>query len=501
MNAIINGKRLNKRMGDRMKKLISRVTIRIEAFTLNFKLWSSRLLHRLSWKSPTFIVGTISFIMVIGSATVYLSSTASAAYLVVNGQKTGIVGSVEIGQHLVDEILAKRGQAINKAAKTNDHIEYQLVRVKKAELLGEMSTKIELEKKLTSYIDGYALDIAGTQIAILPNQEDIQKVLKTYQEFYTNPSDNNKLTSVEFSESTSTKPVEAQPDQVKLPDQVLKELKDGKITTTEYTVQANDSWWLIARKNDMKTKEVLASNPGMTEDSKLQAGQKIKLVSVTPYLTVMSKGILTSTEIIAFDVVTNTDTKLARGESVVKEQGSDGEKLVTYSYLQKNGKDITKQVINEKVIKSPVSQVVDKGPSSTPVSVAYSISRGSGSTSGIVWPLRGSINSYYGSRHGSFHTGIDIGGDVGDPYTAAASGTIVAAGWGGGYGNMILIDHGNGVMTRYAHSSRLLVSVGQSVSRGQTIGLVGTTGNSTGPHLHFEVILNGDTVNPLSYLH
>lgn len=484
-----------------MRKFISRAKIRIEAFTLNLKSWSSSVIHKVSWKSPRFIVGTITFIMVIGSTTVYLSSTASAAYLVVNGQKAGIVGSVEKGQQLIDDILAKRGQAINKPAKTNDHIEYQLVRVKKAELLGEMSTKNELEKKLTTYIDGYALEIAGTQIAILPNQEDIQKVLKTYQEFYTKPSDNNKLISAQFTESTSAKPVEAQPDQVKLPDQVLKELKDGRITTNEYTVQANDSWWLIARKNDMKTKEVLASNPGMTEESKLQAGQKIKLVSVTPYLTVMSKGILTSTEIIAFDVVTNTDSKLARGESVVKEQGSDGEKQVTYSYLQKNGKDISKQIINEKVIKSPVSQVVDKGPSSTPVSVAYSLSRGSGSTSGIAWPLKGSINSYYGSRHGSFHTGLDIGGDVGEPYTAAASGTIVAAGWGGGYGNMILIDHGNGVMTRYAHSSRLLVSVGQSVSRGQTIGLVGITGNTTGPHLHFEVILNGDTVNPLSYLH
>ena len=501
MNAIMNVKTSNIEWGDRMKKFISHVTIRFEALTLKLKSWSFRFLHRISWKSPRVIVGTISLIMVIGSATVYLSGTASAAYIVVNGKKTGIVGSVAIGQHLVDEILAKRGQAINKATKTYDHIEYNPVRVKKSELLGEMSTKIELEKMLTSYVDGYALDIAGTQLAILPNQEDVQKVLKTFQDFYTKPSDNNKLSSAEFSEAISTKAVEAQPDQVKLPDQVLEELKAGKITTAEYTVQANDSWWLIARKNDMKTNEVLASNPGMTEDSKLQAGQKIKLVSVAPYLTVMSKGMLTSTEIIAFDVVTNTDTKLARGESVVKEQGSDGEKLVTYSYLQKNGKDIAKQVISEKVIKSPVSQVVAKGPSSTRVSVAYSLSRGSGNTSGIAWPLRGSINSYYGARHGSFHTGIDIGGDVGEPYTAAASGTIVAAGWGGGYGNMVLIDHGNGVMTRYAHSSRLLVSVGQNVSRGQTIGLVGTTGNSTGPHLHFEVILNGDTVNPLSYLH
>ena len=511
MNVIIDVKTSDRRMGARMKKFnlekpytliqgfLTRLNIRTKAFLTDLNSGNARKLH-IAWKSPKVIVGMITFGLVIGSATVYLGGTASAAYLVLNGQKVGLVESVETGQHIVADILAKRGQAIGKGAKTHDQIEYKIVRVNKAALLGEMSTENKLQEMLTSYIDGYALEIAGSQIAILPNQEDVPKLLKTYEEFYTNPSDSNKLTSTEFSESISTKPVEAQPDQVKLPDQVLKELKDGKITTTEYTAQTNDSWWLIARKNDMKTKEVLASNPGMTEDSKIQLGQKIKLVSVSPYLTVISKGILTSTEIVAFDVVTETDKNLDTGETVVKEQGSDGSKLVTYSYVQKNGKYITKQVVEEKVTKPPVSQVIAKGPSSAPIIVAYATSRGSGSTAGIAWPLRGSINSYYGSRWGSFHNGLDIGGDTGEPYTAAASGTIVAAGSSGGYGKMILIDHGNGVMTRYAHSSRLLVSVGEKVNKGQTIGLVGSTGNATGPHLHFEVILNGDTVNPLNYL-
>ena len=498
----------DRRLGVRMKKFkleklytfkrgfLTRFDIRTKLFFADSKSWWARK----QWKSPKFIVKTMTLIFVIGSASVYLSGTASAAYLVLNGQKVGLVPSVETGQHLVADILTKRGQAIGKDAKTNDHIEYERVRVNKATLLEEATIENTLQKTLTSYIDGYTLEIAGKQIAILPNPDDVPKLLKTYQDFYTKPSDSNKLTSVEFSEAISSKPVQAQPNQVKLPDQVFKELKDGEITTTEYTAQANDSWWLIARKNEMKTKDVLAGNPGMTENSKIQPGQKIKLVSASPYLTVISKGILTSTEVVAFDVVSKTDTTLASGETIVKEQGSDGSKLVTYSYVQKNGKDLTKQVVEEKVTKPPVSQVIAKGPSRTPVTVAYATSRGSGSITKIAWPLSGPINSNYGSRWGSFHTGLDIGGDTGDPYTAAASGTIITAGWSGGYGNMILIDHGNGLRTRYAHSTRLLVSAGQHVSQGQTIGLVGSTGNATGPHLHFEVILNGDTVNPMNYL-
>ena len=479
---------------------LTRLNLRTKAILSELKLWRSRHLLALSWKSPKFLVGTMTFLLVIGSAIVHFSGTASAAYLVVNGQKIGIVANVAKGQQIVDDILTKRGQAIGKIAKTHDLLEYETVRVKKVELLGVMSTDNELKKVLTSYIDGYALEIAGTQVAILPTQGDVQTLLKTYQNFYTKPSENNQVISVEFSESIATKPVEAQPDQVKLLDQALKELKDGKITTKEYTAQANDSWWLIARKNDMKTKEVLAGNPGMTEDSKIQSGQKIKIVSVSPYLTVMSKGILTSTETITYDVVTTTDTKLASGNTVVKEQGSDGSKAVTYSYIQKNGQNISKQVVEEKVTKQPVTQVVSKGPGLTAVSMASAASRGSIRSTGIAWPLRGPINSPYGSRWGNFHSGIDIGGGTGSSYSAAASGNVVAAGWGGGYGSMILIDHGNGVMTRYAHSSKLLVSVGQQVEQGQSIGLVGSTGHSTGPHLHFEVIINGSTVNPSSYL-
>ncbi|TGE37041.1 LysM peptidoglycan-binding domain-containing protein [Desulfosporosinus fructosivorans] len=492
-------KKLNFEMKVVIKGFLERLSQQTKAIFSKMGLWRSKNLLAISWKSPKFLIGTMTFVLVISGATIYYSGTASAAYIVVNGQKIGLVESVDKGQQIVDDILTERGQAIGKAAKTSDVIAYETVRVKKIELLDVSKTDNELHSVLSSYIDGYALEVAGTQVAILPTQADVQTLLKKYQDYYTKPSDNNKVLSVEFSEPTATKPVEAQPDQVKVLDQALKELIEGKITTTEYTAQENDSWWLIARKHDMKTKEVLAGNPGMTEDSKIQTGQKIKIVTVSPYLTVMSKGILTSTETIAYDTVTTTDTELDSGKTVVKEPGSEGTKVVTYSYLQKNGQDVSKQVDEEKVIKQPVTQVVSKGPELTAVALA-SVSRGSKSSTGIAWPLRGPINSPFGSRWGSVHTGIDIGGSTGTPFSAAAAGKVISAGWSGGYGNMILIDHGNGVQTRYGHSSKLLVSVGQKVTQGQRIGLVGSTGNSTGSHLHFEVILNGSTVNPLNYL-
>ena len=120
-----------------------------------------------------------------------------------------------------------------------------------------------------------------------------------------------------------------------------------------------------------------------------------------------------------------------------------------------------------------------------------------------IWPTTGVVTSPYGLRWGGtdFHPGMDIANDMGTPIVATADGIVVVAGWNsGGYGNMVDIDHGNGIMTRYGHASQVLVSAGQYVKRGQIIALMGSTGFSTGPHVHYEVHVNGQRVNPISYL-
>jgi murein DD-endopeptidase MepM/ murein hydrolase activator NlpD len=122
------------------------------------------------------------------------------------------------------------------------------------------------------------------------------------------------------------------------------------------------------------------------------------------------------------------------------------------------------------------------------------------SSSGFAWPLSGPITSPFGMRWGTLHPGIDIGVPTGTPIHAAGNGTVVWCGWMSGYGNLVMIDHHNGLATLYGHQSRIGVSCNQQVSQGQTIGYVGCTGFCTGPHLHFEVRLNGNPVDPLGYL-
>jgi murein DD-endopeptidase MepM/ murein hydrolase activator NlpD len=131
---------------------------------------------------------------------------------------------------------------------------------------------------------------------------------------------------------------------------------------------------------------------------------------------------------------------------------------------------------------------------------AGSTGTGQPSAAGFIWPCDGPVVSGFGMRWGRMHEGIDIGCAYGTPNHAAAAGTVIYAGWLGGYGNLVVVDHGNGLSTAYAHASSIVVGVGQTVAQGETVSLVGSTGNSSGPHLHFEVRVNGVAVDPLLYL-
>jgi murein DD-endopeptidase MepM/ murein hydrolase activator NlpD len=118
----------------------------------------------------------------------------------------------------------------------------------------------------------------------------------------------------------------------------------------------------------------------------------------------------------------------------------------------------------------------------------------------LAWPVNAPITSPFGWRWGRMHEGIDLGAAYGTPIGTAAAGTVIYAGWLGGYGNLTVIDHGGGLSTAYGHQSNIAVSVGEHVEQSQIIGNVGSTGHSTGPHLHFEVRVNGQAVDPLGYL-
>lgn len=219
-------------------------------------------------------------------------------------------------------------------------------------------------------------------------------------------------------------------------------------------------------------------------------------------------------EEIPFETETTTDDSLPSDYEEITQEGVNGVKEYTLRLCFINGEQTDATVTKEKVISEPISEKKTIGTaepvkedSKTDENVeGEKTSSGSGSSTGsFMWPVPHTTNitSYMEWRWGRMHNGIDIAGgdDYGQPFVASDGGTVIWAGDdGGGYGNYVMIDHGNGYVTVYGHASELCCSTGDYVSQGQTIGYIGSTGNSTGPHLHFEVRLNGEYMDPTGYV-
>ena len=187
---------------------------------------------------------------------------------------------------------------------------------------------------------------------------------------------------------------------------------------------------------------------------------------------------------------------LRDGVKKVLSKGYNGEGKQIYQVVSVDGIQSEKNVVSLDVITAPTAEVVQVGTRSNGKNVA--------SLGTLQKPYDGRITSYVGPRWGRTHNGIDIiaheGACYGDPAFAAGDGVVVKAERYGGYGNCVIVDHGNGIQTLYAHFSKISVKVGDVVKAGDEVGKIGSTGNSTGPHLHFEVRVDGEIVNPLIFV-
>ena len=322
--------------------------------------------------------------------------------------------------------------------------------------------------------------------------EDGQAVLDKLKEGALANQGDATIKSVEFLEDVTLESGNVKIGDVQTPAEIVATVQAGKEAIKTHTVAKGESFWTVAKNHGVTVSELQKLNPDVNPD-RLKIGQVLNLTWLEPLINVVVVKEVTVEESIAYATEYKETANLYRGETQVVKKGTNGKKMVTYEVKETSGAVVEKTTLNEIVISEPVSAVVNKGTKA----VALSSRSGDGI---LNWPMSGKITSPYGTRSSGFHSGIDIGGKIGRGVYAAAGGKVVLSSWYYAYGNCILIDHGNGMKTRYAHLSAYKVKVGDTVERGQLIGLCGNTGRSTGPHLHFEVIVNGSTKNPINYL-
>ena len=254
--------------------------------------------------------------------------------------------------------------------------------------------------------------------------------------------------------------------------------------SVEYIVQPGDVIGKIAEKYDIHINTILWAND-LSVRSYIRPGDKLIIPPVDGIAHKVKSGDTLNRiaqlydaqvdEIITFNNLENSERALQIGDNIMIPGGTPVAKAPVV-------------VPKAPVRNSPVSQIVAPRPSVT-----------APAGSGYIWPTDAKvITQYFGLQH----TGVDIAGPSGISNYAVRSGTVVKSqcGWNGGYGCYVILDHGGGVQTLYGHNSKLLVSVGETVNQGDPIGILGSTGRSTGPHLHFEVRVSGRRVNPLKYI-
>lgn len=248
--------------------------------------------------------------------------------------------------------------------------------------------------------------------------------------------------------------------------------QDRGVLMIEYKVQKGDTLSGIAKKFDVSVDTILRSNR-ITNPNKISAGQVLRFPSLDGVFYEVKPG--------------DSLWEIAKRYKVTVSA------IVDANDLADPGKIKPKDVIFLPGAESP---------SNSRQALASRSATGRTSAAGIqlAWPVNGRITSDYGERWGRMHNGLDIAAPTGTSIRAAASGTVVSAGWAGTYGKLVIIDHGNGLRTYYGHCSSILVSEGERVKAGQVIAKVGSTGRSTGPHLHLEVRINGRPADPEKYL-
>lgn len=297
---------------------------------------------------------------------------------------------------------------------------------------------------------------------------------------------NDGIKYVGFSEPIQVTQTYVNSSQIRDEAAVVAELTAEHEEPGIYVVKPGDCLEIIAEKNNMTEDQLKELNPDVQSDENLYYDDRLNIVVPATAVQVLVKKQVTYEEKYVADTVYEDDADMFIGESEVVQEGSEGTHIVTDLVTYTNDLESGREMVEENVEVAAVAQIVKRGTKSKPT---------------YMYPVTNwAVTSNYGYRWGRLHAGTDVGVPTGTTVRASRAGQVVTAGWVGGYGNCVMIDHGDGIWTVYGHLSEITTSVGAYVDQGDQIALSGNTGRSTGPHLHFEVRVNGSAVDATPYL-
>ncbi|MCZ8521423.1 MULTISPECIES: LysM peptidoglycan-binding domain-containing M23 family metallopeptidase [Paenibacillus] len=460
----------------------------------------------LQWAAALTVIVTV----VISGRWFVTAGTSPAYDVFLDGEWVGAVSHPEVVRQWRDERYAELGEA-SSSQPLHSNLE-GLSFVPKQTLLPTRDTGLrtaEESRVLAALghklqIDKYAVEIRvdGRTVGVVSDMETAFSILEKVKAPYLMEAETGtgvpatalaagfqeavELMELPVVRMTSSADGSSSPEEA---DAVYARLVQGEEQPFLYNVKQGDCLSLIAVRHAVSVEEIRRLNPQLRGD-RIRTGDELALSRPRPLLTVRVEAVRTRRIPLASGVRYVDDMEMKKGQVRVASQGQQGITLVTYRTVTLNGTEAEVQPLGEAVLSVPVPSIVLRGTKAP-------ADRGTGRFALPV--LQPKVTSGFGRRWGRAHNGTDLVSERRD-ILASDAGRITFAGWKSGYGRTIVIDHGNGYETLYGHLSRIGVKEGEAVEKGEKIGVMGSSGNSTGVHLHFEMIKDGRQLNPLRYI-
>jgi len=371
-------------------------------------------------------------------------------------------------------------------------IQYSSGLMKRQALTDQETLEEDLSEEIGLVTAAYCLYVDGELIGATPYEGALEELLEQLQM----ASTTEETISVSFAENVEIRQEYVPSEEIMNLGYLAETLYSTKTAEVTYEVKRGDTWSQIANSHDLTSKELLALNPGY-DINRLQIGEILTLSASVPYLTMTVVQQEHYVDEVNYDIEYTDSPDMYQGDYKVTSKGEYGKADVVAHVTYVNGTETERTVLSSVTLKEPVTEQRLQGTKERPTWYP---------TGSFRWPTSGRITSYFGGRKSpggigsTNHKGLDIANSRGTAIYAADGGRVTYSGWMSGYGYTVRIDHLNGYTTFYAHNSSLLVRSGQTVYKGQQIAKMGSTGNSTGSHCHFEIRYNGVAKNPMSYL-
>ena len=342
-------------------------------------------------------------------------------------------------------------------------------------------------------VKAFGMYVDGQKVGAVKDKETAAGVLQAIQDRYANHDEGTVINEALIVENVEFRESNTPMNDVMSQEALVEKLCTDTEKETVHTVEDGETLDSIAENHNLTKEQIIRDNNNLT-DEQLKVGSTIILKQVGPLLTVRITETRSYEEKTAYKTIKKADKEMYEGETEVSKKGKKGKSLVVDKTVSINGEVVETQNLKNEVEKEPVDKVVLVGTKERPPTTG---------TGTFIWPANEgtfTVTSEFKWRWGRQHQGIDMGCRTGNDVLASDGGTVIHAGWQGGYGNLVIIDHENGIQTYYAHNSAILVNRGDKVFQGQHIAEAGNTGNSFGSHIHFGVKDNGTFRNPRNYL-